>query len=1057
MKFLKNTIGFLAIFAALPAFAVTARPSVTGAAMSSRLPTIAAGRYNSTTSYVATSANLLDNSDCISAYTSCIKGADACGDDMSECTNRVLFHGKMAGCLGVLAQCNSNGIQALFGTTSMSALGQISSCKKYNTITTGGTNTCKEVGDYTYPTAGSVLGQMIDGAYISTRLDTSKCVQRYTTCLKGATVCGADFGLCTSETEFNKQKVFCESTLARCESAGIRELFGNDTGDTLGDGRIKKMITDASELAALNAVQNCYNVVDNCVQTACKRNPYKCKSGVSVGLVDLTEQVALRRENPSSTINMNAVYGTTVESNVVEYIRNQCFDVITANKSCFLTFNEGNKASNKDMADTFNQELVFSEAYNTRMSAANMQTKINGYIEDFDKEQKDACVDLIGQCAIGACGGGSNAVCYDNIFGDTGKANGATSINHSSLYDDIKSTCEAVINTAPECIYAAANIGSNGIGNYNSSYVDGEAFTTLFPQYKSGGDDPLGVIANINATLASAFTPTMITESQKQCQTAAYDCIKKMCGTDYVNCYRNRTDVMSTLTNTNNTAFNNSMNKVGGVLDYTVVLGLCVNSVKDEEKCATYLDIETARKAKTKKQSSSWLDSTKYGTSTLRNDWLSAGNATNLTETNIGRVQDEDEYGNLLCCTKNSNECGVCGGYNANNEKYSEPKMVADTVYAQKQAATGIFQDVIYDAEKEAQAIYNAKLTAEQNACLAMNRGGIVGNNNAGSTYAWVKLRNGRVPASYANDGLAANSFVASNELYNSFCRVRVMVTSNDKAIQDYMRGQDWATAYFAVGDPFVCGSWIPGDDLTNIANLVAADKTGTDERGSLKVGQQWATAGISLLGGGLAAGITDMLQTKTGLGGLLGSTSNVGKKNQTASDSCVRDVDSELNYWNVFVANNSNKVTDEDADSKYNGCELSYSSSIYGINNKTVARMTYDCSAAKSGSSILKSVVDNHIKELESARRDVCGTGDSAGMRAGMDVLGAALGTGIAGITSWQAFRAANRAKFTEAQQEFMDNVGSKINCVIGNDGYDLSTLGSFGDMMISELDTAQ
>ena len=1056
MKFLKNTIGFVALFAVLPAFAVTTRASVTGA-VSSRLPTVAAQRA-STATYATTASALLANSDCVRAYTSCMKAEDVCGEDFGECTNRVLFHGKMAQCLGTLTQCNSSGLQLLFGTTSLNSLGTISVCKKYNSVTTGGTTTCKEVGDYTYPTTGSVLGQMIDSAYISNRYDTATCVKQYTTCLKTASVCGKDFGLCTSDAAFNKQKVLCESQLARCETAGIRELFGNDTGDVIGDGRIREMITDGAELASYNAVGNCYDVVDNCVQNACKRNPYKCKAGNSKFLVDAAERVATSTDGTAIITTSRSSYGMNTETDVEEYIRSQCFDDIVKTETCFTTFNTNNKATKKEMADVVAQDVVFSEAYNARISSTAMQTKINGYIEDFDNAQKAACVDVIGKCAIGACGGGNNAICYATVFGDTTGNNGKGSINHSDLYPEIKNICETVINTSVSCVYANAKLG-------NSDNV----FTTLFPQYSNSSDDPLGVVAAINSTLSRAYSPAKIAENKESCQQVAYSCITQLCGTDYVNCYRNRTDVYSNLTATNDAAFNKSMNKVGGVLDYTVVLGLCLNTVKNAPACQEHLDIESAKLIDTtKKGSASWLTSGDETATSVRAGWLSSGNATNMTA-NTSSVQSTNANGEKLCSVSGDQyDVGVCNTLNANRKTYSEPVYVSITEYAQSQAANGIFRDLIYDAEKEAQAIYNAKLTAEQNACLAMNRGGIVGGTNVGSTYAWVKLRNGRVPASYANDGLSANSFVASNEIYGSFCRVRVMLTSSDKSIQEYMRNKSWATAYFAVGDPFVCGSWIPESDLEELATQVAKKKTGTNAKGDLKEGQKWATAGISLLGGGLGAGITDVLQTKTGLGGLLNTTGTGTKNQRAAQQRCQQQVQAELRYWQA----KQREIAGYDVSKKkctmyqtgvINGLNSSSSQVLYNYNGQIgyVETAQLSCSDVDSGGSIPTDEINRHVNAVAKAEYLVCGVdnADSSTNQSGRaiaDVVGGVLVGGLTGVTTWQAMKAANRTKFTEAQQEFMDEVGSKINCVIGNDGYDLSTLGSYGDMMISELDTA-
>ena len=126
MAFLKNTISLLAVFCVVPtAFAATARPSVMNTAMAisstgaaRRMPTVSAKvtpaasvAAASTTS--SSSSSLMDNVECIDAYTECIKGDDSCGSDFSECTTNVLFHAQMPDCISTLAQCSAEGINSL--------------------------------------------------------------------------------------------------------------------------------------------------------------------------------------------------------------------------------------------------------------------------------------------------------------------------------------------------------------------------------------------------------------------------------------------------------------------------------------------------------------------------------------------------------------------------------------------------------------------------------------------------------------------------------------------------------------------------------------------------------------------------------------------------------------------------------------------------------------------------------------------------------------------------------------------------------------------------------
>lgn len=154
MNLLKKTVGFVAVLCVIPAaFALTARPSVMGT-VASRLPTMTA-YVNLGTTTTNTTSSLMDNAECIEAYTSCLEESDKCGPNFEECTTKVLFHAQMPKCLSTLAQCSATGINSLFGTSSTTALATVAS-----------TNSAGEVTDYTYPTNGSVLGQMISGAQL---------------------------------------------------------------------------------------------------------------------------------------------------------------------------------------------------------------------------------------------------------------------------------------------------------------------------------------------------------------------------------------------------------------------------------------------------------------------------------------------------------------------------------------------------------------------------------------------------------------------------------------------------------------------------------------------------------------------------------------------------------------------------------------------------------------------------------------------------------------------------------------------------------------------------
>ncbi len=879
MSFQRKTISFLSVLACVPAaYAVTARPSVIGTA-SSRMPTMTTyiSQSGTTTSGNTTASTLLANTECIDAYTSCMKGADACGSNFEECTTNVLFHGKMPQCLSTLAQCSTAGVQSLFGTGNVSALSNIKT-----------KNTYGEVTEYTYPTDGSVLGQLIVGAAISNKYDTSTCVKRYTSCLKKDSVCGADFELCTTSSEFRKQRVYCDSTLARCQSEGLIELFGstNTTTTPASSSRIGEMIAEGAALAAVNAVSTCYKVVDQCILNACTTNPYKCYENSSKSIVDIVEAIN-SGSGVLSTDTAATAMDTIAKANISGYIKNSCLDTIGGNKYCYATFlGEGQMPTSSQLKDEDNQEEVFAEAYSARMNSS-MKSKIEDLVNQFDTKAKSKCTETIKKCVMGVCGSGSGAACYSQVFSHRDK-----SINNSASYEEIKTGCSAVVNTDAYCKYAAANPTS--AGSYSYTYINNDAFDILFPAYDDGGNDPIGVVASLNASLASSYSDAAIAQMKRQCQAVATSCVKSMCGTDYQNCYRNRTDVYSSLTDTGESTFDKSMNKVGGVLDYTIVLGLCLDTVKNASVCEEHLAIERNRlKMSNNTSTNSW-----GGASSTRDGWIDAGSATKVVGENA--IQATDENGNQLCTAKGGSDQRTCYSVDAAGNIYDQPVIIGYDTYVQSQAASTLFKDLIYDLEKEAQAKYNAKLTKQQNMCMSSNNGGVMGNKDTGSTFMWVKLKSQKVPASYPTMGLQSNQFAASNDIYNSFCRVRITLQSDDKKIQDVIsKGTSWSTAYFAAGDSFTCGSWIPGTALEQLAQAVADDARSDAGRGNGRT-RGWLTALGTVAGGGLGAYGGSKLADSSFLGGLTGN--GTVKNSVESAEECV-------NYGNrYFSATDSTK-----------------------------------------------------------------------------------------------------------------------------------------------------
>ena len=1108
MSFLKNTISLMALFSVIPAaYAVTARPSVlptnsvmgvSAAGSARRMPTMTsyitgATAGTTTSGGSTTAATLLANTECIDAYTTCIKGGDACGANFEECTNDILFHAKMPQCISTLMQCSNSGVNSLFGTSTISALNNVATKNSYGEIT-----------KYTYPTDGSVLGQLISAAAIENMYDTQSCVRRYTSCLKKESVCGEDFELCTTNTEFKKQAVFCDSTLARCQSDGKIELFGaagatSSTAPT-ATSRIGEMIAEGAGLAAVNAVSTCYKVVDQCILNACGANPYKCYENATTETVDIVDAI-----NNGTEITKVAEMASAniTKSNISSYIRNSCLDTVGANKYCYATFlGEGQMPTSSQLRDEDNQAEVYDLAYSARMNSG-MRAKIAELVNKFDTRAKEKCVSTIKSCAMRVCGSGSGAACYSQVFGAADK-----SINNEYSRNEIRTGCMSIVNTDANCKYAAQN--PNATGTYNYSFMDANAFDVLFPEYDDGAEmDPIGVVASLNASLANNYSEAALAKMKKQCQSVATSCVKSMCGNDYVNCYRNRTDIYSSLTNSGNDTFDKSMNKVGGVLDYTIVLGLCVDAVKNADVCTEHLAIESNKLKINKDRNTGWGT-----TGSVRSEWIDAGGASAMAE-ETETVKAIDENGNELC-TNSKGDQGVCYTVDATGDVYDTPVTISYTTFVESQAASTLFKDLIYDLEIEAQAKYNAKLTKQQNMCLSSNNGGIIGNKDMGSTFLWAKLKSNKVPTNYAVAGLKPNQFVASNDLYGSFCRVRVTLQSDDRKINDaLLSGANWSTAYFAAGDTFTCGSWIPTAELEKLAQSVA-DKARAERKEKYGDMKDWATV-IGVLGGGVGGGYLGAgIQDGSVFSGLTGkkaakkdekSRADYAKNCKSYAEGAKSPKDRELKI-NAAISNAKKLDVDSDITSAvtacYEGLERKTVDKNYAFYSETAvytlvnARSCDDTCKQKvvacadetdadSEATCMANVKSDFAKDTTGADQEgyvtikyqttSCTESELTGKlnslitaceiqgekdededkswwdKSGGAVVGSAVGgiaggilaNKIVGSIQDQELDSVERAAFNE----FMDTVGSKIRCFVGPD-----EVGMYGEMISTSME---
>ena len=488
------------------------------------------------------------------------------------------------------------------------------------------------------------------------------------------------------------------------------------------------------------------------------------------------------------------------------------------------------------------------------------------------------------------------------------------------------------------------------------------------------------------------------------------------------------------------------MNKVGGVLDYTVVLGLCLDTVKNADVCQEHLAIEQNKLKIANNSTSSWG----AGTNSVRQGWIDAGAATNITE---NQVQATDDNGNLLCTASDGSQ-GVCYSVDASGRVYDTPVYMSYSTYVQNQAASTLFRDLIYDLEKEAQAIYNSKLTQEQNMCLAANSGGIMASGDTGGTYMWVKLRGKNVPNDYTIMGLDRNDFAASNELYGSFCSVQVRLQSDDADIQKVMNGADWATTYFAVGDAFTCGSWIPSNVLEDLANQHAADETAGMEKRQLTTAR-WLTA-LGALGSGVGgAFLGNGIQKGTILGGLTGNKKDT-KNSRTLAVNRIESTKSLMNTGDyqqaqTYMTSAASSAKElgvpdgiitaaSDAVTEWANAYRAYESET----NTTTKNEKYN--QAES----LRNTAVNRLNSLktECENSSDSNDGDTWWSRSGGALVGSVVTAAAGGVLVNRATRDIQKANLSKAEQEaydkFMNDVGNHIKCYIG-----LDAAGQYGDII--------
>ena len=352
--------------------------------------------------------------------------------------------------------------------------------------------------------------------------------------------------------------------------------------------------------------------------------------------------------------------------------------------------------------------------------------------------------------------------------------------------------------------------------------------------------------------------------------------------------------------------------------------------------------------------------------------------------------------------------------------------------------------------------------------CLASNAGGLLAKNDTGATFMWAKLRNNRVPGDYTVMGLERNDIVASNDLYGSFCAVKVTMQSDDTRIQTAMKDADWTTAYFAVGDTFSCGSWIPAEDLEEIANAVAEDAT-ADKAASQRRTRTWVGVlgglGGALGGAYLGKGIAD----GSVLGGLTGKKKSTDNSKVISEyidkvESIIRNrgntVADAINV-NAYMNAISNAATNLKVDSTvisdakdavsdwYNDYTI-----VYDISSGSRKDNSTATSEQKSEFNTSSSEALTKLSTLEIAINAAKNTSDSDNKHSWVAPTVGAVVTGAASATILTyAMRDIQNANLSAEQkqiyEDWMNNVGRHLKCYIGVD-----EAGEYGDIISVSMD---
>jgi len=912
---------------------------------------------------------------------------------------------------------------------------------------------------------------------------TARCISRYTDCLKKDDVCGEHFELCAESTgidqykEFNQNKIMCQDVLATCPIDAINGLFGSNLGEEepekidcngvmtpiarkLFEGKTRKTLTELtienesnSRIAALiregnlyaanNAVPTCYKLVDQCFARACTPNPYYCKSGTSFDVAGKLEGKDCRT---NEDLNSPGCYLEPINMrHIKDFLSRACIDTVGTSQACYMTtFPDAGPPRPSDLVKQENREDIFDLVFSERFigqNKTNMERKIDELIAQAVENARAQCRDTIVQCAMNSCAEGNGAACYAQAQASSGTID----IAGISTRPAIKLGCEGIISNDPSCRFVEVEMFVNADGVFDGFSYKEDVFNNLFQCSNSTGtspaccttapcklgSDPTGAIASLNTRLSSSFSAGSIDRIRQQCRSTVKSCITNRCGSGYDMCY------------TGGGAFNTGVDdwipavidtsrRADGTLDRGIVIGLCYDTVTNDPICKDHFDVLEA--LRTKSNTPSW------GTSnSIDNAWRSAVDAPHIS------VQQQISVDNKLQCTAGYNkkivgDCGTKVDPSCQDElceTYNNPALEVE-IEKGVIAVGQVFNDVLSEMNDTIQQERRARKTREFNRCMS-------GNSGTNLAYAWVKHTGGTNfknfdRMNYALNGLNT-SFIESRDPGDGFCAIAVELRSTDSEIQKILSDRTsigsghlsinsaGTTRFFAVGDSFDCGSWIPEDTINEIAKRIHKNELDDGK------GRRWLTSlGVAALTGGAGAITTHVLNNKGKRSGILNN--NKEAENKEVANSCINKIKSAIGkIKNVTIdGNNVCQIPSS-------GLEISSEISRDSGCNIEAHPKTDEHSKAKEAA---EKLCQNLREQSETITKTVGGNNQAWNM--GINTTAATLagfGTTMA-IMKNRAERAAD-----EAEQKWRDDMEDKTCCYIGT-----QKVACFGDTVMTSLD---